>query len=531
MGNKKNIDKLFQKQFKNFNETPNHIIWEQLKNNLETNANKKRKALPFWMYFGSIAAGIAILITPVVQQFTAKKPIPNVVTTTKNRTNANQLLKEKRKIKETQTTISKTSLSKKNTENLTKTINNFTQTKTNTHKNVNNTNNSIANNTTTLKNKNWNTNLLKKITAKNNNYQNTFQKKKTNLTNNTLFPRKNIKNNTIILIAKQITTPNNNALSKKTSPLSYQKENNTPKNNITIVNTLTDKTLQKNTTKKNVFAVNLKEKEKLISKKKKTIEEAILEKKNEGAEEVVNNINSPLNKWDISTNIAPVYYNTLSSGSPLDNQFIDNKKTGEVNASYGINASYKINRKLKIRTGIHKLELSYNTQNVAVLPISIGLGNGAPDLRGLTSSNGISLNITNGNNYTVSQIPEAFDGFFSSNLNQRFGYLEVPLEVSYALFVKKITINVIGGFSSFFLNKNEVYAETNNNKIYLGKGNNLNNISFSSNIGVGFSYHLSKKIAFNMEPTFKYQLNSFTNDSGNFKPYILGIYTGLSFKF
>mgnify|MGYP000353444670 CR=1 FL=1 len=44
-------------------------------------------------------------------------------------------------------------------------------------------------------------------------------------------------------------------------------------------------------------------------------------------------------------------------------------------------------------------------------------------------------------------------------------------------------------------------------------------------------YNFSKQFQFNLDPTFKYQINTFNNTSGNFKPFIVGVYTGLSFKF
>jgi len=42
---------------------------------------------------------------------------------------------------------------------------------------------------------------------------------------------------------------------------------------------------------------------------------------------------------------------------------------------------------------------------------------------------------------------------------------------------------------------------------------------------------MSSKFRLNVEPMFKYQLNPYTDSSVSFKPYYLGVYTGLSFKF
>ena len=108
----------------------------------------------------------------------------------------------------------------------------------------------------------------------------------------------------------------------------------------------------------------------------------------------------------------------------------------------------------------------------------------------------------------------------------------MPLEIEYALINKKLGINVIGGFSSFFLSDNKIYSEAESgSKTYLGEANNINNVSYSANFGFGFNYQVSKKIDLNVEPMFKYQINTFNNTSGEFKPYFIGVYTGFAIKF
>ncbi|MFT6826142.1 MAG: hypothetical protein ACJAYD_000696, partial [Patiriisocius sp.] len=61
--------------------------------------------------------------------------------------------------------------------------------------------------------------------------------------------------------------------------------------------------------------------------------------------------------------------------------------------------------------------------------------------------------------------------------------------------------------------------------------NNLSYLSFATNIGLGVHYKLSNSFKFNVEPMFKYQLNPYTDSAVDFKPYYVGVYTGLSFKF
>ena len=111
------------------------------------------------------------------------------------------------------------------------------------------------------------------------------------------------------------------------------------------------------------------------------------------------------------------------------------------------------------------------------------------------------------------------------------GYIEVPMELSYKLIDKKFGVALIGGFSTLFLNQNKIDLVSPELNTTIGEANNLNNVHVSSNIGVGVKYRFAKAFEANFEPTFKYQLNMFSNDAGNFKPYLFGLYTGVSYRF
>ena len=107
----------------------------------------------------------------------------------------------------------------------------------------------------------------------------------------------------------------------------------------------------------------------------------------------------------------------------------------------------------------------------------------------------------------------------------------MPLELKYALVNNKIGVNLIGGFSTLLLNNNEVFVEAGDFNETLGKANNLSSLSFTTNIGLGLNYSFSQKLMINIEPMFKYQLNPYSDSSVDYKPYYVGVYSGLSFKF
>ena len=257
-----------------------------------------------------------------------------------------------------------------------------------------------------------------------------------------------------------------------------------------------------------------------------SIEEAIAEVENS----IENEEEKLVDRWQVQANIAPVYYNSLSKGSHIDDQFVSNSKSGEVNTSYGVSVSYALNKKLSVRSGINALKLSYDTDNVILYETPSG-GNSNPvnQLRNINLAPGSpTLNAFSGENLGVQQISGVL---FNAAISQRLGYYEVPVELEYKLINNRFGLNIIGGVSTLFLDENEVYSEFEEYTTYIGEANNVNNVSFSTNLGIGFNYKFTKALKFNLEPTFKYQLNGFENTSGNFRPYIIGVYTGFSYKF
>ena len=120
---------------------------------------------------------------------------------------------------------------------------------------------------------------------------------------------------------------------------------------------------------------------------------------------------------------------------------------------------------------------------------------------------------------------------FKGELNQQLGYVEVPLEVKYRLLDKKIGVSVLGGFSALFLTDNQVFIEDNGRSLDLGKDDNFNGFNQSANFGLGIDYQFSQKLGLSVEPTFKYQLNALRDDIADFRPYTIGVYTGLMYKF
>lgn len=242
-------------------------------------------------------------------------------------------------------------------------------------------------------------------------------------------------------------------------------------------------------------------------------------------------------EWEVTPNLAPIYYNTLSEGSSIDPSFADNPQTGDVNLSYGVLVGYQISERLTVRSGLNNMNVGYSTGGVDIItgPVSTALRSIDYNQTGTSvvsalDSGSIPPPAPGDQNDPFENITLKSSSS-EAEIVQNISYLEVPMELKYALLNKRVGINMIGGFSTLFLNNNEVSVQDGDFRSTLGEANNLNDLSFSTNIGLGFDYKFSKSFRFVLEPMFKYQLNPYTDSSVDFRPYYLGVYSGLSFKF
>ncbi len=277
-----------------------------------------------------------------------------------------------------------------------------------------------------------------------------------------------------------------------------------------------------------------KEKDSLGTNKKKSIFDEIKEQEEEAVAE-----NDSEGRWSAGPSIAPVFYSAFGEGSPVHSIFVPNSKTGETNLSYGLSVAYEINEKLSVRSGVHRVDYGYGTNDIEFTSSLEGSSNGQIDNIDY-SLNSRSLVVQSKAGRTVQSVgdmpTEALDinapsAARDGTMSQQFGYLEVPLELNYALMDKKFGINLIGGFSSLFLVDNSVALTSGNETLEMGEANNVNNLNFSTNVGIGVNYNFNSSIRLNIEPMFKYQLNTFSTVDGTFQPFSVGVYSGLSFRF
>ena len=218
-------------------------------------------------------------------------------------------------------------------------------------------------------------------------------------------------------------------------------------------------------------------------------------------------------KFTVSTIFAPIYANSFGDGSGVDSQFKNNPTSGSSSYSYGVKFAYQLNDKFSLQSGVNLINLGYTTNNIYVNSgvASVSLAN-------------ISSQPIQSKNTTVANSEKG-------SINQVFGYVEIPVELKYNVTNGKFGVNLVGGFSTLLLNRDEVFVETNDFSQSLGSSNNLRSVNFSGNIGVDIDYLIHKNLYINVSPMFKMQTSTFSKNAGSIQPYYLGVYTGLNYKF
>lgn len=505
MNDKKHIDRLFQEKFKNFEATPDDAVWDNIHNALHKD-KRKRRVIPLWWFAAGVAAVVVLLFTvgnSVFNNDTLNHP-------------------------ETQTVGTE---AVQDSDDFTKTIG-IEKNKDHSSDIENDHSNVIANTKQSESTDEGSKNDIHENKAVNKNetasqiaQENAGRDINTSNSQKNKLVISNIKEDAITKKTPNLPELNPNQKATDSEQLRNKTLPETEKNQTQIA-----KAKDQNTSKDTEALIENKDII-TLTKEDESIEEAIAKANLENEKEK----EEQPNRWNITPNVAPVYFNSLGKGSTISSQFVNNSKSGEVNMSYGINGSYAINDKIKIRAGVNKVNMGYSTGDVITVKdvnsLNISIGNSQLKNINFTTQGNNDLYMSSPNNRPESAAPQFVISSAKGTLEQQFGYIEVPLEIEYSLINRKFGMNLIGGFSTLFLNNNEIYSVLENRRSLLGEANNMNSTSYSANFGLGFNYNISQGLKLNLEPMFKYQLNTFSNTSGDFQPYFIGVYTGFRFKF
>lgn len=527
MSDKKHIDRLFQEKLKDFEATPDKAVWDKISSQINKDKDD-RKVIPFWWKFAGVAAALILLLTVGNLIINDSENTTKVVETEKVDSDVNKEDKKNNAL-----------VVDEENENFDENIDESILNKEEViQPKILNKNNNVANSDES-------SNAYEnKIKSNRKNYQNT----ETNNSNDYLV---NTDNNDVPKPNKSSGQSSNDIKNTIKTPSLNQNANKevlveNKLNELNVIEENTSEDLIKNnkeerlvvdeentkiTLIKDVVVSNEKEELLIIDEEKEKI--ALSEEIAANKEDIIEEEKESINRWQINPNIAPVYFNSFGKGSSIHKELVENDKSGEINMSYGVNVSYAVNNKLSVKSGVNRVNLGYNTNDIIVYENVDGNMASTDLFRNIKFKDNRlpQLSFLSKKSVSFRNSPSIIPKESSSLLKQEMTYFEIPLEVKYKLSDKKLGVSLVSGFSTFILSDNKVSYELRGENIELGEASNLNDISYSANIGFGLDYKISKTMSINLDPMFKYQINTFNDTSGDFKPYFIGVYSGINIKF
>jgi hypothetical protein len=261
------------------------------------------------------------------------------------------------------------------------------------------------------------------------------------------------------------------------------------------------------------------------------------------------NLSQPIDKWsiDVFAGVAATQ-NTPNSALGSDTKNIQSN-------SYGVKTNIALNNRWSVSSGFKLNELGQSTNGVAYFENNLNstssLVAGYYDPKGNwktpVTSGTVALDVPIGggqpnDNLTVVALSDNSNvSFVTENsakqtqnsttlkkgeVSQITKYIEMPLEVSYAIISKKKVVLKMntGGFLGKLIS-NKTYL----NGDYLGKNTTVNDFIYGSKLSGTLQYEFYKKTHFFVEPGINYYMNTVKNDT--FKPVQLLVNFGVNFSF
>lgn len=490
MKEKKNIDRIFQEKFKDFEKEPREKVWDNIASKLDEKERKRPFIIPLWMKMGGVAAIIVVVLASLLftENNEATQNEPGVV------------LEDPEGTPEKQSEAGKTEVPQSGKENPETQIASEENEKTNSGEESSSAKQDYS---SSSNNKSASDSALANRDSR-------------DAEDSTIKKSKNQgEQNTVIASKEADSTETKN-----------EKEEAVIKPEVINKNKTSGIIAQTEETKKDSDTA-----EAILKQEENALAQVEEQNKNPEKEEDIAEANS--RKIRLSTFAAPVFYKNMGSGNELSSQFSNNPSSSEVTFSYGIKVAYELSGKIRIRTGISKMDVRYSIGDISYSPVA--MAGSFENIRPAAENIQIRDNASSGpgNSFASESMNRnslAASIYTPGEINQQFGFIEVPLEIEYSLIDKKFGLNIIGGGSSLFLDRNRVDLISGNSNTNLGEAANINNTSFSTNIGLGMDYKLNDRFSISLEPIFKYQINTFENVE-NVRPVNFGIYSGINLRF
>lgn len=267
-------------------------------------------------------------------------------------------------------------------------------------------------------------------------------------------------------------------------------------------------------------------------------------------------LNAKKDIWSLTAQLSPVYsYRNLIVDDQASITSLNQSESGIVSLGGGLQVGYKASDRISFYGGLMYARLGLEVNNVVRYSIISQNTYGSETMvtpgnrvntyalnnsTGIINSDKLDAVVINpkSSNTSISSNQDMKTDIFSYNLSsddkidQYFDFLEIPFLLRYRVLKGKFNMNLIGGLSTNILIGNSVYLISDEGKSRIGQTENIHNINYSGNVGIGFDYDLGKKFLFTFEPQFRYYLNSINeNNLVSNRPYSVGMYTGIRYIF
>jgi hypothetical protein len=244
--------------------------------------------------------------------------------------------------------------------------------------------------------------------------------------------------------------------------------------------------------------------------------------------------------WSLGGQISPLYAYRETSASNMNtaaaNQYATNssqQESGIISYSGGMNVEYRASKRLSVSSGLYYSRMGQNIKGNEAFLSYEGFHLQSPSLATDNTAGQNSTGILYKSNSNISPVTNPLiSSGQSASLLQTMDFLELPVMLRYKIIDRKVGFHILGGLSTNILVANKLVLEDASGKQDYGKTDGLSTFNYSSTLGLGVDYAISSRIQLNLEPAFKYYINSI-NSSGNIDshPYSFGIYTGMRYTF
>ncbi len=265
--------------------------------------------------------------------------------------------------------------------------------------------------------------------------------------------------------------------------------------------------------------------------------------------------------WIIGAHVSPGYSShSANHGEQYSQNMTYSADNGIGNVGGGLSVQYKTSKRLRVESGVYfsqngqssnssaggLFSFDSNADYLYAAPENIDEARTGFQNSVQLNNNGIAMNSTAGvinmratpKGASIATNAENSDANFANTLvtngefSQEFEFVEVPLYIRYSILDKKFGIELMGGLNAGFVVGNNAYIDNDFGKQNIGSTEDISTLNLSGTIGVGLNYMMGKHFSLAVEPRLNYYLNSInTNPDVSYRPYRIGVFTGLYYEF